>query len=291
MSAGAALIETDMKRIIAYSTISQIGFIFLGLSVGHRRSAIAGGLLYILMHGIAKGGLFLCAGIIEHQTHTKDITKMGGLAAKMPLTAFAFLFCSFSVMGVPPFGGFFSKYLVFAGAFSSGQTAIGLVFLVGAFMTIIYLFRLFTRSSLGEDEDPGRRARAARAWSGASSSSPSFRSPAASSSAIPSAFVQTAVVAMSRRCAMNPALLLLPILIPASRPRLPPRTGPARSMVKEWPSPSSRRPPSSLVAIFLFGKEAESLLSLGRGLGHLLLLAGSIISRASSSSPPRASAS
>ena len=96
------------------------------------------------MHGIAKGGLFLCAGIIEHETHTKDITKMGGLAAKMPLTAFAFLFCSFSVMGVPPFGGFFSKYLVFAGIFSAGQTAIGLVFLAGAFMTIIYLFRLFT---------------------------------------------------------------------------------------------------------------------------------------------------
>lgn len=143
VSAGAAMIETDMKRIIAYSTISQIGFIFLGLSSGVE-VGIAGGLLYILMHGIAKGGLFLCAGIIEHETHTKDITKMGGLAAKMPLTTFAFLFCAFSVMGVPPFGGFFSKYLVFAGIFSSGQTAIGLVFLAGAFMTIIYLFRLFT---------------------------------------------------------------------------------------------------------------------------------------------------
>jgi NADH:ubiquinone oxidoreductase subunit 5 (subunit L)/multisubunit Na+/H+ antiporter MnhA subunit len=153
VAAGAALIETDMKRIIAYSTISQIGFIFFGLAVGSP-TAVAGGLLYILMHGIAKGGLFLCAGIIEHQTHTKDITKMGGLAAKMPLTAFAFLFCSFSVMGVPPFGGFFSKYLVFAGAFSAGQTAIALVFLVGAFMTIIYLFRLFLALFSGEMKIP-----------------------------------------------------------------------------------------------------------------------------------------
>jgi formate hydrogenlyase subunit 3/multisubunit Na+/H+ antiporter MnhD subunit len=75
---------------------------------------------------------------------------MGGLGAKMPLTAFAFLFCSFSVMGVPPFGGFFSKYLVFAGTFSGGQVAIGLVFLVGAFMTILYLFRLFTAIFAGE---------------------------------------------------------------------------------------------------------------------------------------------
>jgi formate hydrogenlyase subunit 3/multisubunit Na+/H+ antiporter MnhD subunit len=149
VSAGAAMIDTDMKRIIAYSTISQIGFIFLGLSCG-TEVGVAGGLLYILMHGIAKGGLFLCAGIVEHQTHSKDITKMGGLAAKMPLTAFAFAFCAFSVMGVPPFGGFFSKYLVFAGTFSAGQTAIALVFLVGAFMTIIYLFRLFTSVFFGE---------------------------------------------------------------------------------------------------------------------------------------------
>jgi proton-translocating NADH-quinone oxidoreductase chain N len=153
VAAGAALVETDMKRIIAYSTISQIGFIFLGLST-NTAIGVVGGLLYILMHGIAKGGLFLCAGIVEHQTHTKDITKMGGLATKMPLTAFAFLFCSFSVMGVPPFGGFFSKYLVFAGAFSAGQVAIGLVFLVGAFMTIIYLFRLFLALFMGEAKIP-----------------------------------------------------------------------------------------------------------------------------------------
>ncbi|NMC63076.1 MAG: NADH-quinone oxidoreductase subunit L, partial [SAR324 cluster bacterium] len=78
VSAGAALIETDIKRIIAYSTISQIGFIFFGLSAGNEL-ALGGGLLYILMHGIAKGGLFLCAGIVEQNTHEKDITKLGGL--------------------------------------------------------------------------------------------------------------------------------------------------------------------------------------------------------------------
>jgi NADH:ubiquinone oxidoreductase subunit 5 (subunit L)/multisubunit Na+/H+ antiporter MnhA subunit len=151
VSAGAALVETDMKRIIAYSTVSQIGFIFLGLSVGSE-TGLEGGLLYILMHGIAKGGLFLCAGIVEHGTHTKDIRQMGGLAKSMPLTAAAFLFCSFSVMGVPPFGGFFSKYLVIAGAVDAGQTAIAIVFVVGAFMTILYLFRLFAALFLGEEK-------------------------------------------------------------------------------------------------------------------------------------------
>jgi NADH:ubiquinone oxidoreductase subunit 5 (subunit L)/multisubunit Na+/H+ antiporter MnhA subunit len=151
VSAGAALIETDMKRIIAYSTVSQIGFIFLGLSVG-TSTGLAGGLLYILMHGIAKGGLFLCAGIVEQATHTKDIRKMGGLAKSMPLTAFAFLFCAFSVMGIPPFGGFFSKYLVISGAVDAGQIAVAIAFIVGAFMTIIYLFRLFTMVFMGEEK-------------------------------------------------------------------------------------------------------------------------------------------
>ncbi len=151
ISAGAALIETDMKRIIAYSTISQIGFIFLGLSMSNE-VGIAGGLLYIFMHGLAKGGLFLCAGIIEHATHTKDITKMGGLMRAMPVTGAAFLLCAFSVMGIPPFGGFFSKYMVIAGAVSGGQLAVAFTFMIGAFLTLIYLFRLFSMIFLGEEK-------------------------------------------------------------------------------------------------------------------------------------------
>ncbi len=149
VAAGAALLETNLKRLIAYSTISQIGFIFLGLAINNELG-VAGGLLYILMHGLAKGGLFLCAGIIEQNTHTKDITKMGGLIATMPVTAVSFLLCAFAVMGIPPFGGFFSKYLVITGAFNSGQMAIALTFLAGAFLTIIYLFRVFTLVFLGE---------------------------------------------------------------------------------------------------------------------------------------------
>jgi len=149
VSAGAALVETDMKRIIAYSTVSQIGFILLGLSV-NSAIGIAGALLYILMHGLAKGGLFLCAGIVEQNTKTKDITKLGGLIKTMPITAISFLVCAFSVMGIPPFGGFFSKYLVFSGAIDSGHTYIAIVFLVGAFMTVMYLFRIFNRIFLGQ---------------------------------------------------------------------------------------------------------------------------------------------
>ncbi|MDD5439285.1 MAG: NADH-quinone oxidoreductase subunit L [Candidatus Omnitrophica bacterium] len=149
VSAGAALVDTDMKRIIAYSTVSQIGFIFLGLSVGCPVGA-AGALLFILMHGLAKGGLFLCAGIVEHNTGTKNITRLGGLIGTMPVTAVSFLFCAFSVMGIPPFGGFFSKYLVLAGAVEKGQMLVAFTFLAGAVLTILYLFRLFNMVFLGE---------------------------------------------------------------------------------------------------------------------------------------------
>lgn len=151
ISAGAAFVETDMKRIIAYSTISQIAFIFLGFAIGGP-IGITGALLYILMHGLAKGGLFLCAGIVEQNTHTKDITRMGGLIATMPITAISFLVCAFSVMGLPPFGGFFSKYMVFSGSANSGHILITLTFLAGAFMTILYLFRLFNMIFMGDPQ-------------------------------------------------------------------------------------------------------------------------------------------
>jgi NADH:ubiquinone oxidoreductase subunit 5 (subunit L)/multisubunit Na+/H+ antiporter MnhA subunit len=152
ISACAALVETDLKRIIAYSTVSQIAFIFLGLASG-TQIGVVGGLLYILMHGLAKGGLFLCAGIVEQKTHTKDIMKLGGLIKTMPFTAIAFLLCALSVMGIPPFGGFFSKLMVLTGAVEAKETGgpwMAAVFVFGAVLTILYLIRVFNRVFLGE---------------------------------------------------------------------------------------------------------------------------------------------
>ena len=148
VSACAALVENDIKRIVAYSTVSQLAFILLGLAVGNE-TGVLGGMLYILMHGIAKAGLFLCAGVVEHETHNKDIRKMGGLIKTMPVTAVSFALCAFSVMGVPPFGGFFSKYMVINGTIGSGQIAVGLTFVAGAFLTLAYLWRVFALVFLG----------------------------------------------------------------------------------------------------------------------------------------------
>lgn len=151
VSGGAALVETDIKRIIAYSTISQLSFIFLGLATG-TKEAFYGGLLYILMHSVAKAALFLCAGIVEQKTHTKDITKMGGLIKTMPLTALSFALSSFSVMGLPPFGGFFGKFLVMKGAIETNDLIIIALFFVGAILTMLYLSRVFYYVFLGNEK-------------------------------------------------------------------------------------------------------------------------------------------
>ncbi len=102
------------------------------------------------MHGLAKGGLFLCAGIVEQQTHTKDIRRLGGLWRQMPVTAVSFLVCALSVMGVPPMGGFFSKAMVIMGAADAGRPWIAAIFALGAVFTILYLLRVYHRVFLGD---------------------------------------------------------------------------------------------------------------------------------------------
>ena len=150
VSAGAALRETDIKRIVAYSTVSQIAFIFLGLADGQRHRRGGCPALHPHARTCQGAGCSCRAGIVEQNAGTKDITKLGGLLKTMPVTAVSFLFCAFSVMGIPPLGGFFSKYMVISSAIGAGQIALGAVFMAGAVLTILYLFRLFSRVFLGE---------------------------------------------------------------------------------------------------------------------------------------------
>ena len=160
IAAAAAAVETDLKRILAYSTVSQIGYIFLGFAVMNP-VGIAGSLLFILMHGLAKAGLFLCAGIVIHATHERDIRNLGGMIKTMPWTAAAFIFCAFSVIGIPPFGGFFSKLMVIVATVQSGRVWVAALALFSAVLTIFYLFRIFSAVFLGEaksDKPEGTRS-------------------------------------------------------------------------------------------------------------------------------------
>ncbi len=149
IAAAAAAVENDLKRILAYSTVSQIGYIFLGFAVLNPMG-VSGSLLFILMHGLAKAGLFLCAGIVIHATHQRDIRQMGGMIKTMPWTAVAYVFCAFSVIGIPPFGGFFSKFMVIMATVQSGRVWVAAAALFAAVMTMYYLFRVFSAVFMGE---------------------------------------------------------------------------------------------------------------------------------------------
>src|SRR5579862_5023188 len=138
-----ALVQTDIKRVIAYSTMSQIGYMFLGAGVG----AYSSGMFHLMTHAFFKALLFMTAGLAIHALGgEQDIRKMRGLGRLMPFTKWCFLAGALALVGIPPFSGFFSKDSIVASAAALG-TWYGWVFWVcgvaGAFLTGLYTFRLW----------------------------------------------------------------------------------------------------------------------------------------------------
>jgi NADH-quinone oxidoreductase subunit L len=138
-----ALVQTDIKRVIAYSTMSQIGYMFLGAGVG----AYANGMFHLLTHAFFKALLFMTAGLAIHAlAGEQDIRQMRGLGRLMPFTKWCFLAGALALVGIPPFSGFFSKDSIVASAAALG-TWYGWIFWVcgvaGAFLTGLYTFRLW----------------------------------------------------------------------------------------------------------------------------------------------------
>jgi NADH:ubiquinone oxidoreductase subunit 5 (subunit L)/multisubunit Na+/H+ antiporter MnhA subunit len=154
IAACSATLENDIKRVLAYSTISQIAYIFLGLAIG-TPLAVTGALFYILAHGLGKAGLFLGAGVVENYTHEKDMRKLGGMKKVMPITSFGFFLNALSVMGVPPFGGFFAKLLIIMAAIQTGNYFVAGLIVATAILTLIYLMRLWTKVFNGPVTHPG----------------------------------------------------------------------------------------------------------------------------------------
>jgi len=112
-----ALVQDDIKRLLAYSSVSQMGYILLGIS-SVQALGVSGAMFQYVTHGLGKGILFMVAGAIILQAHgLRSISKMGGLASKMPITATAALIGFLTIMGIPPTTGFISEFLIFAGAF------------------------------------------------------------------------------------------------------------------------------------------------------------------------------
>ncbi|HTF04747.1 MAG TPA: NADH-quinone oxidoreductase subunit L [Bacteroidia bacterium] len=138
-AATIGLFQTDIKKVLAYSTVSQLGLMFLGLGVG----AFTGGVFHVMTHAFFKALLFLCAGSVIHaMSGEQDIRKMGGLKKSLPITHLTFLIGTLAISGLPPFSGFFSKDEILAHAFEHNKLY-WLLGIIASMMTAFYMFRLY----------------------------------------------------------------------------------------------------------------------------------------------------
>lgn len=115
-----ALIQHNLKKLLSYHAVSQVGYMVLGIGTGIP-VAMAGGIFHMLNHAIYKSSLFLGSGAVEHRMKTTDLDKLGGLAKLMPVTFVTFFIAALSISGVPPFNGFFSKWMVYQGVVELGK--------------------------------------------------------------------------------------------------------------------------------------------------------------------------
>jgi len=142
-----ALTQNDIKKVLAYSTISQLGYMFLAVGSG----AYVAGIFHLMTHAFFKGLLFLGAGSVIHaMSEEQDIRKMGGLFRLIPITSWTFLLATLAIIGLPPFSGFFSKDEILWRVLESGHGWLYVLGLFAAFLTAIYMSRLFILTFWGQ---------------------------------------------------------------------------------------------------------------------------------------------
>ncbi|KAA3633193.1 MAG: NADH-quinone oxidoreductase subunit L [Calditrichaeota bacterium] len=161
LAATIALVQVDIKRILAYSTVSQLGYMIMALGLygydtanGHHSPGFYAGTFHLMTHAFFKSLLFMGAGSVIHAVHTNDIRDMGGLLKKMPITAPTFLIGSLSIAGFPLTSGFFSKDEIVAATF--GHPVFTVLTLLIAFMTAFYMWRLCFLTFFGKPRDEHR---------------------------------------------------------------------------------------------------------------------------------------
>jgi NADH-quinone oxidoreductase subunit L len=155
-AATVALVQTDIKRVLAYSTISQIGYMMLGAGVG----AFTAGIFHLMTHAFFKALLFLCSGAVIHALDgEQQMTRMGGLRHKLPITWITMLIAALAISGIPPFAGYFSKDQILEATFASGHWTLWLIGVITAGLTSFYIFRLIILTFHGESRvDPDQAA-------------------------------------------------------------------------------------------------------------------------------------
>ncbi len=152
MAATIAITQTDIKRVLAYSTVSQLGYMFLAMGVG----AFGVGIFHVMTHAFFKALLFLCSGAVIHSLHhEQDMLKMGGLKKQLPVTYITMLIGTIAIAGIPPFAGFFSKDEILWKTWSASHPILWLIGFLTAILTSFYMFRLIFLTFHGESRvDP-----------------------------------------------------------------------------------------------------------------------------------------
>ena len=146
LAASIAFTQTDIKRVLAYSTLSQLGYMFAALGVG----AFIAAIFHLMTHGFFKGLLFLGSGSVIHAVHEEqDMNRMGGLWRKIPITHWTMLIGAIAIAGIPPFAGFFSKDEILADAYKVGDLWVWIIGLIVAVMTAFYMWRLMGKTFYG----------------------------------------------------------------------------------------------------------------------------------------------
>ena len=154
LAALIAIVQVDIRKVLAYSTISQLGYMVMGVGVG----AFGPGFLHLITHACFKACLFLCSGSVIHAVHTQDMREMGGLRTKLPLTFAAMLTATLAIAGVPGFSGFVSKDRILAGALAYGMEnrthmLLPVLGFATAGITAFYMFRLIYMTFFGHARD------------------------------------------------------------------------------------------------------------------------------------------
>ena len=156
-AASIAVVQTDIKRVLAFSTISQIGFMMVALGVsglgGQHGTGYMASMFHLFTHAMFKALLFLGAGSIIHAVHSNEMSQMGGLRKYMPVTRWTFLIACLAIAGTPPFSGFFSKDEILA-ATMHFSPALGIVMSITAGLTAFYMFRLYYNIFWGKEYKP-----------------------------------------------------------------------------------------------------------------------------------------
>jgi NADH-quinone oxidoreductase subunit M len=143
-----ALVQQDMKKLIAYSSVAHMGFVTIGVFAGNQQ-AVQGAIFQMLSHGVVSGALFLLVGVVYDRLHTREINRYGGVANNMPKYALVFMICMLASVGLPGTAGFVGEFLVLVGAFQA-NTWVALLAATGVILGAAYMLFLYRRVVFGE---------------------------------------------------------------------------------------------------------------------------------------------